>query len=188
MRPLLRLGLFATAALGALTLAGCATMNVSSFVERGVDVTSYRTYDWAPVERLATGDPRLDNNPFFQERLQGAVDQQLAARGLERTTSATADLIIHYHASVSQAVDVGSIDRTYGYCSDCTPSVYEAGTILIDFVDARTNTLVWRGWAEGSIDGAIDNQEWMEQTVDEAVARILETFPRPLLRAAAAGS
>jgi hypothetical protein len=23
--------------------------------------------------------------------------------------------------------------------------------------------VVWRGWAEGSVDGVIDNQQWLEQ-------------------------
>jgi hypothetical protein len=58
--------------------------------------------------------------------------------------------------------------------------VYDAGTLLIDLVDARTNRLVWRGWAEGSVDGVIDNQEWMEARIDEAVTRILERLPRRL--------
>ena len=40
--------------------------------------------------QLATGDPRLDNNEFFQARLKAAVEKGLGARGLEKTTSGTA--------------------------------------------------------------------------------------------------
>jgi hypothetical protein len=39
---------------------------------------------------------------------------------------------------------------------------------------------VWRGWAEDSFDGVVENQDWMEAEIDEAVARILETLPRGL--------
>jgi hypothetical protein len=60
------------------------------------------------------------------------------------------------------------------------PYVYEAGTIVVDLVDADTSRLVWRGWAEGSIDGAIDDQTFMEHRIDEAVARIMERLPRGL--------
>ena len=56
--------------------------------------------------------------------------------------------------------------------------VYDAGTLLLDFIDTRTNTLAWRGWAEGSLDGVIDDQQWMEKTLDEAVESILERLPR----------
>ena len=47
-------------------------------------------------------------------------------------------------------------------------------------VGTRTNKLVWRGWAEGSVDGVIDNQEWMEARIDDAVAQILQRLPRRL--------
>jgi uncharacterized protein DUF4136 len=58
--------------------------------------------------------------------------------------------------------------------------VYDAGTLFVDLVDTRTNRLVWRGWAEGSVDGVIDNQEWMEQRIDHVVTRILQRLPRGL--------
>ena len=48
---------------------------------------------------------------------------------------------------------------------------------MIDFVDARTDTLVWRGWSEESVDGTIDNQELMERKIDQTVARILQRLP-----------
>jgi hypothetical protein len=173
-----RLGRLAAAAMCALALAGCASMRVSSFQARGFDFTQYRTYNWAPDDQLATGDPRLDNNSFFLERLQSDVERQLSAAGFEKTTSGTPELLLHYHARISQRLDVTSADQKYGSCQDCASSVYEAGTILLDIVDTRTGKLAWRGWAEGSIDGAIDNQEWMEEKIDEAVTRILARLPR----------
>lgn len=34
----------------------------------------------------------------------------------------------------------------------------DAGTLTLDLVDARTGRLVWRGWAERSIEGVLDNR------------------------------
>jgi hypothetical protein len=168
----------------ALAAGGCRSMNVSSYEARGVDFAQYRSYSWAPSDRLSTGDPRLDNNPFFQRRLQAGVEQKLAARGFERRAAGTPDLVVHYHASVNQRIDVNGVDREFGHCEaeECRPFVYEAGTIVLDLVDARTNRLVWRGWARDSLDGVIDDQAWLEQKVDEAVTKIMETLPRALLR------
>ena len=177
MYSLARLGRFAASALSALALTSCASMNVNSFVERGMDLRQYHTYAWGPADAFTTGDPRLDNNPFFQERMRTAVDQALAARGFEKTASGAPDLVIHYHASVTQRIDVNAADQKYGYCDDCNPYVFDAGTVTIDFIDTRTNRLVWRGWAEDSIDGVVDNQDWMEQKIDEAVTRILDELP-----------
>lgn len=177
MLPLVRL---AAVAISGLALAGCATMNVSSHIERGLDFAQYRTYDWGPADALPIGDPRLDKNPFFQDHVLGAVEKQLALKGFERSTSEAPNLLIHYHASINQRLDVSGADRKYGYCDDCKPYVYDAGTLLLDFVDARTNKLLWRGWAERGMDGVIDNQEWMEEEIEEVVTRILERLPRRL--------
>ena len=168
------------AAAAAVALAGCATMNVNSFVARGVDFTQFKSYAWGPEEQFATGDPRLDNNPFFQERVQAGADRLLAARGFEKVTSGTPDLVLHYHASVRQRLDVSGADEKYGYCEDCSVEVFDAGTLTLDFVDPRTNRLIWRGWAERSLDGLIDNQELFEQQIDRAVERIIEKLPPTL--------
>ena len=60
---------------------------------------------------------------------------------------------------------------------DRQPVVYDAGTLFVDLVDTRAKTLVWRGWAEGSMDGAIDDQAAMDARVDDAVMRILRRLP-----------
>jgi hypothetical protein len=171
----------------ALALTGCATMTVSSHVQRGLDFAQYRTYEWGPADALPTGDPRLDENPFFKDHLQGAVEKGLAARGLELTGSGTPDLLIHYHASISQRIDVNRRDREYGYCSgsECPGEVfeYEAGTLVLDLVDARTNRVIWRGWARHTVEDMLENPDRMASRIDEAVRRMLERLPERLPRA-----
>lgn len=168
-----------TAATGALAFAGCATMNVGSYVARGADFTEYFTYNWGPPAFVSTGDPRLDSNPFFQERVYADVERELATRRLQKSFSDTPDLEVHFHASMTQGIEPTGIDREHGYCSadDCQPFVYEAGTLLLDFVDTRTKALVWRGWAESHMDGVIDNQDLLEKRIDEAVAAIARKLP-----------
>jgi hypothetical protein len=169
----------AAALLAAFSLTtACASMRVRSYTDRGNRVAAARTYTWAADGTRATGDPRLDSNPFFERRLIEATEKQLGARGYARVASG-GDLVLHYHASVSQRLDAGQIDRTLGVCDGCdSQSMYEAGTILLDFIDPQTNRLVWRAWAEGSIDGMVDNQQWLEEHIDNAVAKIVATLPR----------
>ena len=175
-------GAAGTVALGILAaaLSGCASMTVMSHTERGVDLSRYRTYSWNQAEALATGDPRLDNNEFFDARLRTAIDGELAGKGFAKTTGDGPDLLVHYHASIEQKVDIRELDPGSRYCDrvDCRPFIYDEGTLFVDLVDARTRTLVWRGWAEGSVEGVIDDQAWMEARVDEAISRILQALPR----------
>ena len=70
----------------------------------------------------------------------GSVEKRLAARGFEKTASGTPDLLVHYHASVTQRdrrqrrrTEHGVLRRGW-----LPPYVYDAGTLLIDLVDART--------------------------------------------------
>lgn len=173
------------AAIAVLAVAGCATrMTVSSHAVPGLDVARYRTYDWGPADALPTGDPRLDKDPFFQDHVQGAVEKELAAKGFEQSTRGTPDLLIHYHANISQRIDADRTDREHGYCygDDCRSGViqYEAGTLVLDIVDTRTNKVIWRGWAQDSVEDVLDNRDRMERKINEAVSRMLARFPRPL--------
>ena len=178
-----------SAAIGVCAAIACAArMNVSSHVDRGRDFSVYRTYQWGPADALPTGDPRLDHDPFFVDRLQGAVEKSFAVRALQLSAD-TADLIVHYHANVTERIDVNSVDRAYGYCysEDCPPHVrrYEAGSIVIDVIDARTNRLVWRGWAQVDIAGVLGNRARLAALIDEAVTRMMQRFPRAIESTAA---
>lgn len=167
----------------AAAAAGCATLNVSSHIERNVNFAEYVTYNWGPPDNLPVGDPRLDNNPFFRDRLMGALERQLAAKGYERALTGQPDLLVHYHASVNQKVDVYDVDSRYGYCyANCEPTVvdFEQGTLVVDIVDAATNKVVWRGWAQNSMQGVIDNQDRLEQHVTAAVRKMMQEFPGTL--------
>ncbi len=180
-----RLANLAAVVIAAVAAANCATtMSVSSHVENGLDFSRYRTFDWGPADVLPTGDPRLDQNPFFKDHVQGAVERQLFARGIELSAAGAPDLLIHYHANITQRIDANRVDRAYGYCSggNCPADTveYEAGTLVLDVIDARSNRLIWRGWSQNSVEDLLDDPDRMARTIREAVTRMLERLPRPL--------
>lgn len=187
------------AGVAALAVSACATMSVSSHVEPTVDLRLFYTYDWGPRDALpvlqtgtdltrlrryawaeqrpySTGDPRLDANPFFDTATRAAIDRALAGRGLAHVAEAP-DVVFHYHVSMRQKLDLSGADSSYLTCEECTPTVYEAGTLVIDAVDPRSDRLLWRGWAEGSFDGFIDQQTALTTRIDEAVTRVLARYP-----------
>ncbi len=162
--------------------SGCApTMSVSSHVDRSLDFAQYRTFDWGPADALPTGDPRLDQDPFFKDHVQGAVERGLAGRGMELISAGSPDLLIHYHANITERIDVNKADRAYGYCqgADCPPESiwYEAGTLVLDFMDAHSNKLIWRGWAQKSVEDMLRDKDKMADTIDRAVSEMLRQLP-----------
>ena len=151
-------------------------------MERNTDFTQFHTFDWGPSGALSTGDPRLDNNPFFHDYFRRAVEERLIAKGFRKASSGSPDLLFHYHATMSQSFDVSEAALGYADCGgehDCEPRVaeYEAGTLVLDVMDASTRRVVWRGSARQSVDGLIDNQDWMEKYITKSVARMMERFP-----------
>jgi hypothetical protein len=170
-------------ALFAVVSMGCATtMTVGSHIAPGLDVAPYRTFDWGPADRLPAGDPRLAKDPFFLDHVEGAIERGLAALGYQRATTSWPDLLVHYHASITRRMDVATIENRNEYCAvePCGGRVehYEAGTIVIDILDARTNRVLWRGWAQDSVEGPLKDQNEMAKKIDEAVNRMLQQFPR----------
>ena len=166
-----------------LTLSACATMNVSSHVERGLDF-AVSSWQWAPADALPASDVRLDN-PFFQDHFQGAVEREFAMRGLvqTRTDADLPDLLVHYHANVAPKMSVNKGDQTIGACYDenCSVKVFEneVGTMMLDVIDAHTNRLIWRLGADIGRRRA-RSSETAGRPHSKAVKGMFATFPRSL--------
>jgi hypothetical protein len=173
-------GISLMALLVVTTASGCATMNVGAFEQPGTDFGQYHSFASGPADALPTGDPRLDNNPFFHDYLQGAVIRHLARRGIDLVDpAAQPDLLLHYHASVTQRF-AAVADRPRGSCpGGCEPQIvaYDQGTLVLDIVDPVTNTLIWRGWSKDALSGLIDSQTRMQRQIEQAVTRMLAHLP-----------
>ena len=166
-------------ALVVAVMPACATLRVHAYEAPGANVARYRSYSWDDAGLGATGDPRLDNNRFFHERMVAVVERELARKGFERVSGAP-DLIVRLHARVAQTAVDGSPDPRLATCreGECPAFVFDEGTLLLDFIDARTNRLAWRGWAESDFDGVVDDQDWMDDTIDRIVTSILRRLPQ----------
>ena len=74
--------------------------------------------DWGSPDAFPVGDPRLDKNLIFLDRLHGAVEKQMAARGYGRVVTGRPQLLIHFHANIDRRLNVNAADAQYGYCLD----------------------------------------------------------------------
>jgi hypothetical protein len=176
--------LFIPTALTVLALAagGCAARNAGSYIERTIDFAQYRGYDWAPPDLLPPEDPRLAENAYFQDYVEGAVQRALASKGFGEEPVMDPDLLIHYHASVTRRIAVDPFDRARGgacYDEACGVRVmeFDAGMLILDVLDARTGRLVWRGWARHGVADILNNPDRMARRINEAVAGMLATMP-----------
>ncbi len=163
-------------------LSGCASISTGADYPAGIRLEQYKTFDWGGGDSMPVGDPRLDRNPFFDARVRSAVELELAAKGLRRVT-ASPDLLVHYHASIRQRVDVVRADEARGYSS---PEIrasekvveFEEGTLVVDVVEPKGKVVVWRGWSQTDVGGLIDDPRAMEKRINASVRKMMERFPR----------
>jgi len=161
--------------------SGCATVSVQHDYDTSVDFGVMKSYAWLKVP----SGQELDDITI--KRVKSAVDSQLALKGITISKD-DPDFTIAVHGKIKNKVDTvdwgyryGRYDRYYsGYGGSRRIDTYEydEGTLLIDFVDAESGDLIWRGSGTGVLDPSA-SPEKREKGVNEAVAKILAKFPPP---------
>jgi hypothetical protein len=138
-----------------------------------VGFANLKTYDWMQVPEKANIDS------FTVIRVKKAVDAQLQARGL-RMTSDNPDFLIAEHLGSKDKVNVKNwgYRRSYRGSDRVVTYQYEEGSLILDFVDAHSKTLIWMGAAKANIYSVLTPEE-REKLINQAVQRILRNFPPP---------
>lgn len=160
---------FLVISLPLLLVIGCSSMTINHDFDPAIDFAKYGSYSWA--EGPASVSPQTDHV------IRSAVESEMAAKGIFKSTGGQPDLLIAYYGGLQDRYDVTTRGYAYwrGYpvAKEANTSRFTVGSLVIDIVDARANQLVWQGWASGAADDAGRN----EDLAREAVSRILAGFP-----------
>ena len=167
-------------ALAAATVACAPALTVGADAASDLQPAAYRSYTWEMPDQFPTGDPRLDNNPFFVSEVQRQVEAQLGKLGLMKAQSG-GDLTVHFHATVRDRVNVYDVDRAAGYdqtgYATSQAVNYEEGTVLIDNADVKVKKLICRGWMQTDLSGAVGNNEVLAKRVRDGLIKLFNKFP-----------
>ncbi|HTT24936.1 MAG TPA: DUF4136 domain-containing protein [Candidatus Sulfotelmatobacter sp.] len=141
--------------------AGSAfTQKVNTDWDQEAKFSYYKTYAWLESKHPAQSD-------VLNRCVVENIEKQMTAKGFKKVTDAP-DVFVVYTAGVKQRVSAGQ-----GY-DPATPSEPTRGTLVIDLVDARTATLVWRGSA---MDVLSNNSENNIQKIVKATAKVFKNYP-----------
>ena len=181
----MRLGHRLIGALLMVTVYGCASVKVTTDYDPSASFSAYKSYAWLPKPIEKTGDIRVDN-PLLHTRVRDAVEAELALKGYEKLAGDKPDFYIGYHLSLTTQLDVTRMNDYYGYgvgrrwgpagVPQTVVTEYEVGALVLDVVDAKRETLVWRGSGQRRVKESPTPEE-TTQRVREAVAEILKRFP-----------
>ena len=161
---------------------GCSSISVNSDYDQSVNFTKLHTYSLMKETNSKEDGP--PPNTLVMSRIDNAIRKQLDMKGFRKVTE-NPDFLVAYHASVDEktvfhstpyyggGVGFGHVGVAY---QDVYQTQYEEGTLIIDILNPQSNTLLWRGTAKGAVDER-DNPTEKTQQINEAVAKILKTFP-----------
>jgi hypothetical protein len=162
----------------ALALAGTIVLaqNISYDFDKAADFSKFKTYSWVRGTILT--------DELNHQRVVNAVNAQLAAKRLTRVEDrAKADLLVAYHAGFDRDLQITGFSSGWGpYRFGATRSGTArteeilTGTLAVDLVDSRTNTIVWRGIATKDVDVKADPQK-RERNITRAAERLFKNYP-----------
>jgi hypothetical protein len=140
--------------------------------DHDADFSKYKTYAW--IESKSPG-PEL-----AAKRIVAAIESQLAAKGLQKAQGSDADLAVVYNVGAKERVSVEGYNYGYGRYrwGDGTvrydTTTYTEATVVVDLVDPKTHSLVWRGTASDTVS---DKPEKNEKKIQKAAEKMFKKYP-----------
>ena len=156
--------------------AGCSTLQISTDYAPGTDFSKYKTFT------VKAGNP--SKNQIAADRAKGAMIAALEAKGLKSVPEG-GDLNVYTHFQAGEETQLNTTGYGYGGwggwrwgggMQTTTVEKIPTGTLVVDFVDAKTNNAVWRGIAKDEISSSASPEERNEK-VAKVFAALFENFP-----------
>lgn len=146
------------------------------------DFSRYKSFGWAAVPQEKAGASSL-GSPFVTKRINDAVESFLIQHGHSRSFAEKPDFLVDIHLTVKKMIEVDqSVDgwpghRAFGDSAfETVITEYDEGTLIIDFLDAGTQKLFWRGTGTRRIDHSSSPQKSTD-TMNRWVSEILKQYP-----------
>ena len=154
-----------------LLVVSAAAQTVQSDFDRSFRFSNLKTFSFA-VQRRATTDP-LANDTLNDGRIRSGLQSQLGINGFRMETK-TPDFMIAYYVTSKNRLNVQ--DYSYGPprlwgSRDIRMNQYAEGTLMVDFIDVKTNQVVWRGRATGALE-----LKDIEKKINKSTEKLVKQF------------
>lgn len=158
--------------------------------DKNQDFSKYKTYKWVPIKGADQPDE------LTSKKVTGAIDAELAKKGLTKTDADTADLYIGFQTAIGTEKQFTSYNSGWGYgpgwgggwygsggmststTYSSTSTVY-IGQLDVTIYDSAQKQIVWRGTASKTLDPKA-KPEKKEKNIAKAVQKLLKNFPPPI--------
>jgi hypothetical protein len=132
---------------------------------------AYHTYAWG-------GDNanQIQNSILMQVAVQG-IDSALQGKGWQKVEAGqNSDVIVTASGGMKQQTSYSAwgMRGIGGGMGGITPEQNVIGTMIIDLYDAKTQSLIWRGLAQGTLN---NNGSKNQQLVQKALQKMFKQWP-----------
>ena len=151
-------------------VAAAPAQNVQTDFDRNFPLASLKTYGFEQQQR-GPRDP-LAASEINDRRIHSALDSQLRANGL--TESSHPDFRIRYFVNTSNGLNIR--DNRFGIFNrggNVNVNQTTEGTLIVSFIDSKTQQEVWRGYASDTI-----NPKDFEKDVTRSVTKLIQKFKK----------
>ena len=148
----------------------------------GTDFSKYKTYKWQRDSKARYPEPVVD------QILVSSIDEQLAAKGLTKSSGDTADLYVVYQVVVMEDAALNSITHHIewqggenvmaGFSGGTTTSVnmIRKGWMIIDLHDVSLKQNVWQATATKTLGKGKDPKK-IKRNAQKAMEKIFRNYP-----------
>jgi len=158
-----------------VAVAACSQFTVRSDRDPDVDFSSYRTFGWLPLDIAPPADQQVPDR-YIGRKVVQAIDEQLTDKGYAAASGTQPDLYVTYRLIQAATTNV-PLSYARGYWAlHASPDTYDEGTLVIDVIAVKTNTLVWRGTASARLLPTLPFDKAVARA-QAAIAQTFKTFP-----------
>ncbi len=165
---------------------GCSQVMVSQDFDKSTVFSHYTTYKLLERNENQETDIRT-NNPFLHDRFHSAIVSEFNQKGYRYAENA--DIYVSYNYSISTKIQSNNFHSSVGLGygrygryggigvrSGTDIYQYDQGMLIIDIINARNNTIIWRG--KGTDMAATHpDPDKVTMQVSKIVAEVLKQFP-----------
>jgi hypothetical protein len=153
-------------AAGLAVASGCSPVSVNAHVTPGTNLEQFHTFGFVtPTSAQAAPKSIADQS------VESAIKQNLSLKGITPAAPDTQpDFLVGYHIKKQEAFNT----EDWGYFAGPEVYTYVQGTVIIDFIDPKTNKVFWRGTASA----ALEHPESPDpQKIAEATGKVIKKYP-----------
>ena len=155
-----------------ITSAVAVGQQVSVNYNHGQSFAQFHTYAWG------SNNANQIQNSILAQVAQQDIDAALQAKGLQKVQeSQKPDLILTASGGMKQETSYTAwgMRGIGGGMGGISPQQNVEGTLIVDFFDAKTQSLVWRGIGQDTL---TNNGNKNQQIVQKAIQKMFKQWPQ----------